>query len=366
MKQSIAGLILCSLMAVSVSGASRQTGGKTRQNAPLVIGWHDEMNDSGLWHPLSMENQPDVYAARKGSLTLRLPHVLDGFPYQFQWSGVTRTVSADLARYPVLMARVSSLEAGSYAHLDIEERDISGKAVRSWRSATLTRPGITLVDMGKAAGADTRRLTIRLIIGGKLAGAKGEYDWIRFVNRADSAFLQSHADWQKVTSTEPTGDTPMYAPAVPIRPGVVHANLTPSVPVPDVGLGHPMREGFGSFPTAPHRIHFNLRDIVPDTRAGHQRIDFFVRTGSDAPPLVTLGDNGGFPEVQAIYARAKINDGVQGITVTLIFVADPSIASNTTVGSKASTPGNPAMAINIWQPSIPGDCAVVKIKPDQK
>lgn len=364
MKQYIVISLLCSLFAVGVGSAFGQANGKAGQTAALAIGWHDEMNDPGLWHQLGMENPPDVYAARKGSVTLRLPHVPDGYPYQFQWSGVTRAVSADLGRYPILMARISSLEEGSYAHLDVEERDITGKAVRSWRSPTLTRPGITLVDMGKAAGADTRRLTLRLIIGGKLTGARGEYDWVRFVNRNDAAFLQAHADWQKVTSTEPLGDAPLLTPAMLARSGVVPANLTPNMRLHNIEPS--MQDGFGSLPTAPRRIHFNLRDILPDTHTGHQRIDFFINTGSSAPPLVTLGDNGGFPEVQAVYARAKINEGVQGITVTLIFVADPSIASNTTIGSKASTPGNPAMAINIWQPSMPGDCMVVKIKPDQK
>ena len=365
MKRFNFNLLFCALLAIPTGSAFAQSGSRARQAAPLVIGWHDEMNDPNSWHPLGQENPPDVYAEHKGSLTLRLPHVPDGYPYQFQWSGVTRTLSANLARYPVLTARVSNLELGSYAHLDVEERDVNGKPVRSWRSPTLTHSGITLLDMGKVAGADTRRLTLRLIIGGRLAGAKGEYDWVRFVSRNDSAFLLAHADWQKVTSAEPLGDVFVPPPALPTRSGVVPALLTPNAPP------HIIEPPFGSFqfgasPTAPRRIHFNLRDIVPDARSGHQRIDFFINTGSDAPPLVTLGDNGGFPEVQAVYARAKINDGVQGITVTLIFVADPSIASNTVVGSKASTPGNPAMAINIWQPSMPGPCTVVKLKPEQK
>jgi hypothetical protein len=106
----------------------------------------------------------------------------------------------------VLMARVSSLQEGTYAHLDIEERDFNGRPVHSWRSPTLVHPGITAIDLGKEIGPTVRRLTLRLIVGGKLAGAKCDYSWVRFVRRGDVARLQEVPDEQAVTSREPTGD----------------------------------------------------------------------------------------------------------------------------------------------------------------
>ena len=109
-------LCILSLLTLVVTPSLGQKIGskevKRPLRPPLVVGWHDELNEPGLWKPLSMENQPDIYAERPGAVTLRLPHVPENFPYAFQWSGVTRSISADLAHYPVLMARVSSLEPG--------------------------------------------------------------------------------------------------------------------------------------------------------------------------------------------------------------------------------------------------------------
>ena len=165
------------------------------------------MNDRALWKPLGTENPPDIYASRPGLLTLRLPHVPDGYRYTYQWSGVARSISADLATYPVLIARVSSIDEGSYAHLLIDERDVSGHMVRSWRSPTLTRPGLTFIDLGKEIAPDVRRLTLQLVVGGKLSGAKCEYDWMRFVRRKDVAYLQEVPGLQDIVSKEPCGDT---------------------------------------------------------------------------------------------------------------------------------------------------------------
>ncbi len=201
-----ATLAVLGLPASANPSALRQTSTKRLEAAPLAVGWHDEMNDPGNWRPLGSENPPDVYASRPGLLTLRLPHVPEGYSYAYQWSGVTRSISADLARYPVLIARVSSVEPGSYAHLDVEECDVSGHVTRSWRSPTLTQAGLTLIDLGRAIGPEVRRLTLRLIVGGALAGAKCEYNWVRFVGRRDLAYLQECPDLQTVVSREPDGD----------------------------------------------------------------------------------------------------------------------------------------------------------------
>lgn len=206
------------LIAVTVSSSFCQTTTNRRHPRPLVVGWHDEMNDPGLWHPIGLENQPDIYAAEPGLLTLRLPHVPDGYTYQYQWSGVTRSLSADLGHYPVLVANVSSLDAGSYAHLDIEERGINGRPSHTWRSPTLTKPGLTIVDLGKEIEPTVRRLNLRLIVGGRLAGAKCEYNWVRFVRREDVAYLQEAPNLQNVTSREPNGE--------PLSPGKPDAPIS--------------------------------------------------------------------------------------------------------------------------------------------
>ncbi len=200
------------LLAVLASGPSRaqtrQTGQiaparmTQAQNAALPVGWHDEMNTPEDWQPLALDNKPDVLVARRGALILRLPHVPQGFPYAYQWSGVTRAVSVNLGRYPVLVARVRRLDKNTYAHLDVEERDDAGKVVRTARSSTLYEPGMSVLDFGTAWGTDTRRLTLRLIVGGSLSGVACEYDWVRFVRREDLPFLQSRPNWQRVVAPE--------------------------------------------------------------------------------------------------------------------------------------------------------------------
>jgi hypothetical protein len=200
---------LFALMLLACTPSIGQPPAKRRSPAPLVVGWHDEMNDPTSWRPLGLENQPDIYADRPGVLTLRLPHVPDGFPYAYQWSGVTRSISADLAHYPVLIANVGTLDPGTYAHLDIEEHDFSGHIAHTWRSPTLTHAGLTSIDLGKAIEPTVRRLTLRLIVGGKLAGAKCSYNWVRFVRREDLAYLQEVPDFQAVVSREPLGDSPV-------------------------------------------------------------------------------------------------------------------------------------------------------------
>ena len=54
-----------------------------------------------------------------------------------------------------------------------------------------------------------RRLTLRLIVGGKLDGAKCSYNWVRFIKRENLAYLQEVPDLQTVVSNEPLGDSPV-------------------------------------------------------------------------------------------------------------------------------------------------------------
>jgi hypothetical protein len=119
----------------------------------IAVGWQDEMNDVGGWQPFSGGNDPDVFAARFGAMTLRLPDAPEGFPHAWKWGAVTRRASVDLGRYPVLAAYVSRVDDGSYAHLDVEERDYAGRPVRSLRTPTLQGRGLNVVDVGQTWGS---------------------------------------------------------------------------------------------------------------------------------------------------------------------------------------------------------------------
>jgi len=190
--------VLMSVCLLFTMGGLRPDSTRHAKNAPMPVGWHDEFNDLGGWKPIGLENAADVYAARPGAMTLRLPHVPEGFPWSFQWSGVTATASVDLGRYPIVVARISRVQKGSYAHLDLEERDYSGHPVRTLRSSTVVEPGLSVLDLGKEWGSYTRRIVLRLIVGGALTGAQCEYAWVRFVRREDLPILMAHPDWQNV------------------------------------------------------------------------------------------------------------------------------------------------------------------------
>jgi hypothetical protein len=183
--------LACDMMSLSGGAVC----GQSKSKWPLPDqGWHDEMNDLSAWKPLEGINEPDVFAARSGAMTLRMPHVPAGFPYSYQWGGVTRRASVDLGAYPVLVAYVSRLQQGSYAHLDLEERDYAGKPVRTLRTPMLQGKqdkGLIILDVGKEWGKETRRVHLRLIVGGPLSGAACEYAWVRFVRREDVPKLQA-------------------------------------------------------------------------------------------------------------------------------------------------------------------------------
>jgi hypothetical protein len=164
----------------------------------VVAGWADELNSLTGWAPREGGMKADVYAESPGAMTLRLAHVPDGFPYSYQWGGVTREASVDLGRYPVLMARVLDVSPRGYTHLDVESRDYSGKPVTTLRTPTLTEAGLIVFDLGDSLGTDVRRLTLRINVGGALEGAKCTYGWVRFVSRADMERLKAHPDEQNI------------------------------------------------------------------------------------------------------------------------------------------------------------------------
>ena len=171
---------------------------QSRDRLKVGVGWHDEMNEPGRWQPAGAGIEPDVFSARRGRVTLRLPHVPEGFPHAYQWGGVTRRADVDLGRYPVLVAYVSGVREGSYAHLDLEERDYGGRPVRALRTPTLRGPGLTVLDVGREWGPETRRMHLRLIVGGPLSGASCEYSWVRFVRREDVPRLEADLAARKV------------------------------------------------------------------------------------------------------------------------------------------------------------------------
>jgi hypothetical protein len=171
---------------------------RTPNEPRIAVGWQDELNNPSKWQPLGLENAADVFAERPGAVTLRLPHVPVGWPYTYQWSGITRTAVVDLGRYPVLVACVTKVQRNSYAHLDVEERDYFGKPVRIERTSTLVEPGLSVLDCGDIWGRDVRRLTLRLIVGGANEGASCEYAYVRFVRREDLPYLHRHPLTQNV------------------------------------------------------------------------------------------------------------------------------------------------------------------------
>lgn len=189
MKFCTSGIVCLTLAGCLTCGIALA---RPKRPAPIpVVGWHDEMNDITAWQPLPAENEPDVLTVHTGAMTLRLPHVPDGHPYPYQWGGVTRRATVELKQSPVLVAYVSAVKDGSYAHLDMEERDFAGKPVRTLRTPTLQGKGLIVLDVGQSWGTETRRIHLRAIVGGALTGAECEYAWVRFVRREDVAKLQA-------------------------------------------------------------------------------------------------------------------------------------------------------------------------------
>lgn len=161
------------------------------QRSPVVaVGWNDEMETVSAWRDLPGGNRPQVWRREEGGLALRLPQVPDRWPYEYQWSGVTREAIVDLGKYPVLLANVGAVGPG-YAHLEIEERDVNGKAVRGWRTPTRTDAGLIKLDLGDAA-KNVRRLYLRLIVGGPNEGASVAYRWVRFVSHEGAALIEAN------------------------------------------------------------------------------------------------------------------------------------------------------------------------------
>lgn len=170
-----------------------------KQDASAIqCGWHDELNDPLRWSDLAMDNKARLNEPSEGRFILSLGHVPANWPYEFQWSGVSQDAFDSIDRFPVLMARVEYVQPGSYAHMDIDVVDSSGKAVKTFRSSTLRGPGLSTIDFTGQLDPAFYHLRLRLIVGGDNVGCAATYDWVRFVSQKDAAFLNQHPDWEKV------------------------------------------------------------------------------------------------------------------------------------------------------------------------
>lgn len=189
-----------------VQGAGSAPG---QQGLPIVVGWNDELDSRAHWSPLNVENKARV-SGPPGVLLLSLGQVPTGWPYEYQWSGVSQDLRVDLARFPVLMAKVNWVQG--YAHLDIDVVDAAGVAVKTFRSSTLTAAGLSTVDLGKELDPAYYSLRIRLIVGGPNSGCEATYDWVRFVSRRDSEFLTAHPEWDLVRPVWRVSRRPVVPP----------------------------------------------------------------------------------------------------------------------------------------------------------
>lgn len=190
------------LVALLAMAGQRPSAPPDSSHPVIPVGRHDELWAARAWGPLAMENKAHVSVPKHGRLFLWLDHVPEGWPYTFQWSGVTRDARVDLARFPVLMARVEQVKG--YAHLDIDVLDAAGKSVKTLRSSTLNDPGISTIDLSKALDPAVYSLRLRLIVGGDNTGCSATYDWVRFVSPADAPFLIQHPDYTKVREVRPS------------------------------------------------------------------------------------------------------------------------------------------------------------------
>lgn len=151
--------------------------------APVHVGWHDEFDRPYEWKHLGVANKPNLDWSKPGLLGLALARVPFDWPYQYQWSGVTKTATIEVLHHPVLVANVTSLSG--YAHLDVDVLDEKDKLLVQLRSNTLQAPGVCSINLGEHMFSGTYTFRIRLIVGGPNSGCNATYDWIRVTSVED-------------------------------------------------------------------------------------------------------------------------------------------------------------------------------------
>lgn len=141
-------------------------------------GWSDELNSIHRWDQASPGHPATVSVPKPGAMELRLGSVPAGWPYAYQWSGVTRDATVDVGRFPILSAEVARVHG--YAHLEVEALDANDKPFKSFRGTTLQNPGVSTCDLRSGLDPAIYRLRIRLIVGGPNEGCSATYHWVRF------------------------------------------------------------------------------------------------------------------------------------------------------------------------------------------
>ena len=187
--------VLATAMMATAPVAHRQIALPSNERT-IFVGWNDEMDYRLRWSPLNMENRAFTATPTPGTLFLGLDHVPANWPYEYQWSGVSQDVGVNVAKFPILMARVSQVQG--YAHLDIDVLGSKGQVLMTLRTSTLNAPGLSTLDLSHTFFPDNYHLRLRLIVGGTNDGCSATYNWVRFVSKSDSDFLQSHPDWRNV------------------------------------------------------------------------------------------------------------------------------------------------------------------------
>lgn len=177
-------------LGISLLNLAQPVQGEPRS---IVLGWHDEFDSRRSWAHLAVENKAKAAQLAKGTIHLWLEHVPSNWPYEFQWSGVTRQVRNDIGGFPILMTRVTELQG--YTHLDIDALDNEGQTLKTFRSPTLTSPGVSSLDLSRELPPKLTKLRIRMIVGGSNAGCSVTYDWLRFVNPKDEQFLLKNPEY---------------------------------------------------------------------------------------------------------------------------------------------------------------------------
>lgn len=157
-----------------------------------MLGWNDEFDYVEPWRVLESSNKAGV-VSEVGHSKLVLGPVPEGWPYEYQWSGIQREVRIDVAQYPYLIAKVDNVLG--YAHVDIDVLDAAKNPVKGLRASTLQTSGLSWIDLSQELDPAVYTLRIRLIVGGSNAGCSVSYDWLRFTSPEDGKILLAHPDY---------------------------------------------------------------------------------------------------------------------------------------------------------------------------
>jgi hypothetical protein len=155
------------------------------------------MNRPKSWTPLSVGNPIKTSIPFAGALRLDLKQVASGWPYEYQWGGAFQRLKVDIARFPVLCAKVSQL-LGGYAHMDVDVLNAAGEPVKSLRSSTLQAGGVTAIDLSSDLDPAVYTLEVRLMVGGSNAGCWATYNWVRFTTVKGGKWLAKYPNWPAI------------------------------------------------------------------------------------------------------------------------------------------------------------------------